>query len=244
MKAIDSENRAGESTVAHCAVAGHEESSPVLPALFRGSDHPVSMCVWCGRKKATSRTPDGKMPNESKRLSRGIQKLSWPDYRVKQCAKFLPEPFAWLGSTQCQFLRVRMLTPSFTASAPWERLVFMRYSVSNSASDWGLFWQGCESTLTALITRWQKGFRNHPFRQPICHILQDGAEENNRIFGLFESVRTVADVVARLGSHWREHSLSKIGKRLRQRRCQELSLSWFAWPNFLTILRPIQENIG
>jgi hypothetical protein len=65
----------------------------------------------------------------------------------------------------CQFLRVRMLTPSFTANAPWERLVFMRYSVSNSASDWGLFWQGCESTLTALITRWQKGFRNHPFRQ-------------------------------------------------------------------------------
>ena len=25
--------------------------------------------------------------------------------------------------------------------------------------------RGCESTLTALITRWQKGFRNHPFRQ-------------------------------------------------------------------------------
>jgi hypothetical protein len=24
--------------------------------------------------------------------------------------------------------------------------------------------RGCESTLTALITRWQKGFRNHPFR--------------------------------------------------------------------------------
>jgi hypothetical protein len=25
--------------------------------------------------------------------------------------------------------------------------------------------EGGESTLTALITRWQKGFRNHPFRQ-------------------------------------------------------------------------------
>lgn len=24
---------------------------------------------------------------------------------------------------------------------------------------------GCESHLTALITKWQKGFRNHPFRQ-------------------------------------------------------------------------------
>lgn len=24
---------------------------------------------------------------------------------------------------------------------------------------------GCESHLMALITRWQKGFRNHPFRQ-------------------------------------------------------------------------------
>jgi hypothetical protein len=23
----------------------------------------------------------------------------WPDYRVKQHAKFLPEPFVWLGST-------------------------------------------------------------------------------------------------------------------------------------------------
>ena len=65
----------------------------------------------------------------------------------------------------CQFLRVPMLTPSFTANASWESLVFIRYSFSNSASDWGLFWQGYESTLMALITRWQKGFRNHPFRQ-------------------------------------------------------------------------------
>src|ERR1700677_4347573 len=64
----------------------------------------------------------------------------------------------------CQFLRVPMLTPSFTANASWEMLVFTGYFVSNSASDWGPFWKGCESTLTALITKWQKGCRNHPFR--------------------------------------------------------------------------------
>jgi hypothetical protein len=39
------------------------------------------------------------------------------------------------------------------------------YFISDFAKDWVLFWQGGESTLTALITRWQKGFRNHPFRQ-------------------------------------------------------------------------------
>jgi hypothetical protein len=57
-----------------------------------------------------------------------------------------------------------MLTPSFAANVPLERLVFIRYFVSNSASELVLFWQGCESTLMALITRWQKGFRNHLFR--------------------------------------------------------------------------------
>jgi hypothetical protein len=41
----------------------------------------------------------------------------------------------------------------------------MRCFVSDSASDWVLFWQGGESTLMALITKWQKGFRNDPFRQ-------------------------------------------------------------------------------
>ncbi len=46
-----------------------------------------------------------------------------------------------------------------------ERLNFTRCFVSNSASDWVLFWQGGESTRTALITRWQNGFRNDPFRQ-------------------------------------------------------------------------------
>jgi hypothetical protein len=60
---------------------------------------------------------------------------------------------------------VPKLTPNFAAKTAWGKLVFWRYSVSNSASDWGLFWQGCESTLMVLITRWQKGIRNHPFRQ-------------------------------------------------------------------------------
>jgi hypothetical protein len=55
--------------------------------------------------------------------------------------------------------------PSFAAKVSFVRLDFSRYFVSNSASDWLLFWQGGESTLAALITRWQKGFKNHPFRQ-------------------------------------------------------------------------------
>jgi hypothetical protein len=59
--------------------------------------------------------------------------------------------------------KLRMLTPSFAANVPLERVVFVRYFVSFSASDCALFWQGFESTLTALITRWQKGFRNYPF---------------------------------------------------------------------------------
>ncbi len=58
-----------------------------------------------------------------------------------------------------------MLTPSFAANAPLERLVFIRCSASNSASNWVLFWQECETTLMALITNWQNGCRNHPFRQ-------------------------------------------------------------------------------
>jgi hypothetical protein len=64
-----------------------------------------------------------------------------------------------------QFLSVPKLTPSFTAKFSWARLIFMRYFVSNCPSDWGLFLQGGESTLMALITRWQKGFKNDPFRQ-------------------------------------------------------------------------------
>jgi hypothetical protein len=59
---------------------------------------------------------------------------------------------------------VPKLTPSFAARVVLERLNFRRYFVSNSASDWVLFWQGGESTLTALITRWQKGCRKDPFR--------------------------------------------------------------------------------
>ena len=64
-----------------------------------------------------------------------------------------------------QFLSVPKLTPSFVAKLSWLSLIFMRYFVSNSASDWVLFLQGGESTLMALITRWQKGFKNDPFRQ-------------------------------------------------------------------------------
>jgi len=45
-----------------------------------------------------------------------------------------------------------------------KRLNFTWCFISNSASDWVLFWQGCESTLMALNTKWQKGFRTDPFR--------------------------------------------------------------------------------
>jgi hypothetical protein len=60
---------------------------------------------------------------------------------------------------------VPWLTPSFAAKVACEQFDFMRCFVSNVASDWVLFCQGGESALMALITRWQKGFRNHPFRQ-------------------------------------------------------------------------------
>jgi hypothetical protein len=63
-----------------------------------------------------------------------------------------------------------MLTPSFAANASWEMLAFIGYFVSNSASDWVLFWKGCESTLTALINKWQKGCRNHPLRHILLSI--------------------------------------------------------------------------
>jgi hypothetical protein len=68
-----------------------------------------------------------------------------------------------------QFFKVPMLTPSLAANAPLERLVFIRYFVSNSANELVLFWPACESTFKALITRWQKGFRNHPFRQILSY---------------------------------------------------------------------------
>jgi hypothetical protein len=58
-----------------------------------------------------------------------------------------------------------MLTPSFVANKSRLRPAFMRYFASNSAIELALFLQGGESTLTALITKWQKGFRNDPFRQ-------------------------------------------------------------------------------
>jgi hypothetical protein len=63
-----------------------------------------------------------------------------------------------------QFLRIPKLTPSFAAKVVLEKHVSSLYFVSDSAMDWVLFWQGGESTLTALITRWQKGCRNHLFR--------------------------------------------------------------------------------
>jgi hypothetical protein len=78
----------------------------------------------------------------------------------------IPDQKRWFGCVlpRSQFFNVPMLTPSFVANPPLERLVFVRYLVSNSTNELVLFWQGFESTLTALITRWQKGFRNHPFR--------------------------------------------------------------------------------
>ena len=53
--------------------------------------------------KATSRTPDGKMPHDQKGYRAGIQRLC-RDYRVKQKTKFLREPFVWLGSAHLPVL--------------------------------------------------------------------------------------------------------------------------------------------
>jgi hypothetical protein len=60
-----------------------------------------------------------------------------------------------------QFLSVPKLTPSFAARMFLVILLCKRQAVSILGK---LSSRGCESTLTALITRWQKGFRNHPFR--------------------------------------------------------------------------------
>ena len=62
-----------------------------------------------------------------------------------------------------QFVSVPKLTPSCAAKPSWVSVDLRRYSDSISAS-WCLFLQGGESHLTALITSWQKGFRNNPFR--------------------------------------------------------------------------------
>jgi hypothetical protein len=71
-------------------------------------------------------------------------------------------------------MRDPKLTPSFVAKLSRLSFIFMRYFVSNSASDWGLFLQGGESTLMALITRWQKGFKNDPFRHLIFNNIDNG----------------------------------------------------------------------
>src|ERR1039458_3196137 len=79
-----------------------------------------------------------------------------------------------------QFLRVPRLTPSFAANVIVEKPDSSLYFISDSAKDWVLFWQGGESTLTALITRWQKGFRNHRIRTLIS---DDNLSQKGNDFG-------------------------------------------------------------
>jgi hypothetical protein len=59
---------------------------------------------------------------------------------------------------------VPKLAPSFAAKVFLEKSDFSLYFISDSAKDWVLFRQGGESTLTALITKWQKGIRNDGIR--------------------------------------------------------------------------------
>jgi hypothetical protein len=61
-----------------------------------------------------------------------------------------------------QFLSVPKLTPSLSASPVLVILLRKQWAVSRSCS---FFKGGCESTLMAFITRWQKGFKRDPFRQ-------------------------------------------------------------------------------
>src|ERR1039458_1408476 len=82
-----------------------------------------------------------------------------------------------------QFLRVPRLMPSFAAKVSRVRIVFNRQFLSSSASDWLLFCEGGESTLMDLITRWQKGFKNHPFRHLFAISLQDGTRSEERRVG-------------------------------------------------------------
>ena len=61
-----------------------------------------------------------------------------------------------------QFLSVPNLTPSFAAKMFFAISLHKRQVISVLDKLCG---RRCEFPLTAVITRWQKGFRNHPFRQ-------------------------------------------------------------------------------
>ena len=115
-------------------------------------------------KKATSRTADGKMPVNQRGYRVGFKNYLGRIIVFNNTRSFCQNRLFGLVRLSCQFLRVPMLTPSFSTNAPLESPVFIEYFVRNSVSVWGLFWKGCESPLTALITRWQKGCRSHPFR--------------------------------------------------------------------------------
>ena len=66
-----------------------------------------------------------------------------------------------------QFLSVSRLTPSCAASVFWVRACLTRCDRRLWESSFRFPARGCESPLMALITRWQKGFRTDPFRQPV-----------------------------------------------------------------------------
>ena len=64
-----------------------------------------------------------------------------------------------------QFWYVRKLTLSLAARVCWVMSSFNRLANKDLESGNPSISRGGESTLTDLITRWQKGCINHPFRQ-------------------------------------------------------------------------------
>ena len=70
-----------------------------------------------------------------------------------------------LVRARSQFLIVATLVPSWAAKVFWVRRDRKRYSFRDLESKGPFLARGCESPLTALITRWQKGCKKDPFRQ-------------------------------------------------------------------------------
>lgn len=58
------------------------------------------------------------------------------------------------------------ITPSLAASTDWFRFACRRYVFRDSERAWGSFTQGGGTTLMARSTKWQKGRRRVPLRQP------------------------------------------------------------------------------
>ena len=114
-----------------------------------------------------------------------------------------------------QFLTVLALTPNLFAISFCVEPAANRFSNSNLHN--GVCWltKGGESSLVAVIKRWQKGFRNHPFRQlkQALMVAQDWVM-NSVIHEEIDRILSCEGVRARWPSNRINHRLDS--RRLRQ----------------------------